>query len=208
MIAIVDYGMGNLRSVQKGFENAGYSARITSDREEIADARGVVLPGVGAFGDAMNNLKSLGMDQALKDFVKSGRPFLGICLGLHLMFEGGEEYGFHQGLGFLRGKIVRLPDGVKVPHMGWNQVCRVREEKILDGIPDGSYFYFVHSFYAQVEDPQVIGAVTDYGVTIPAIVSQDNMIGIQFHPEKSSSLGMKILQNFGELVRHADYTRD
>lgn len=208
MIAVVDYGMGNLRSVQKGLEKVGCSAFITNRGEEIMRARGAVLPGVGAFGDAMNNIRSLGLEKVLKDYVNSGRPFLGICLGLHLMFEGGEEHGWHHGFGFLPGKIVRLPEGLKVPHMGWNQVRRAREEKILDGIPDSSYFYFVHSYYAQVDDPQIIGAVTDYGTDVPAIVSRDNLIGIQFHPEKSSELGLKILQNFGELVRHADHTRN
>jgi len=208
MIFIVDYGMGNLRSVQKGLENVGFAASITSKPEDIEAAQGVVLPGVGAFGDAMNNLKSNGMDQALQEFVKSGRPFLGICLGQHLMFEGSEEFGWNEGLGLLPGRIVRLPAGIKVPHMGWNQLRRVREERILDGIPDDSYFYFVHSFYPQVDDPCIIGAVTEYGATIPAVVSRNNIYGIQFHPEKSSTLGLKILQNFGELVRDADHTRD
>ncbi|NPV92515.1 MAG: imidazole glycerol phosphate synthase subunit HisH [Firmicutes bacterium] len=208
MIFIVDYGMGNLRSVQKGLESVGFAASITSRPEDIEGAAGVVLPGVGAFGDAMNNLRSNGMDQAIRDYVRSGRPFLGICLGQHLIFDGSEEFGWNEGLGLLPGRVIRLPAGVKVPHIGWNQLRRVREEKILNGIPDDSYFYFNHSFYLQLADSHITGAVTEYGSTIPAVVSRGNIYGIQFHPEKSSTLGLKILQNFGELVRDADHTRD
>ncbi|MDH7478782.1 MAG: imidazole glycerol phosphate synthase subunit HisH [Syntrophomonadaceae bacterium] len=208
MIAIVDYGMGNLRSVQKGLERLGFTAFITDRKEDILEARGVILPGVGAFGDAMKNIGSLGLEQTLREFAGSGRPFLGICLGLHLMFEGSEEHGWHQGLSLLKGKVVRLPAGLKVPHMGWNQIFCLRREPILEGIPEGSYFYFVHSYYVQADNPQVIGAVSEYGVVIPAVISWQNLIGIQFHPEKSSTLGLKILQNFGEMVRHADHTSD
>ena len=199
MIAIIDYGMGNLRSVQKGFENVGFSAEVTSDPEKVRKAEKVVLPGVGAFGDAMANLRAANMLEVIQETVQAGKPFLGICLGLHLMFDSSEEFGFHEGLHIFRGHVRLLPPGLKVPHMGWNQIEIQKEDPILKDIPDGSMFYFVHSYYVDPEDQKVTTTLTDYGIKFTSIASQDNIFGIQFHPEKSSTVGLRILKNFGEL---------
>ena len=201
MIAIIDYGMGNLRSVQKGLEKVGRDAFITKDPEQVAQAKGVVLPGVGAFADAMTNLKASGLDQAVLKAVADGKPFLGICLGQQLLFEASEEWGVTEGLGIFPGRVRRFPEGdLKVPHMGWNQVEIQKDNPLLDGIPDKSAFYFVHSYYVDPVDPEVIVGVTDYGVRFSSFVGRDKIFGIQFHPEKSSALGLKILDNFGRLV--------
>lgn len=199
MIAIIDYGMGNLRSVQKGFEKVGFEAEITSDPEEVLRAEKVVLPGVGAFGDAMHNLREAGMIDVIHDTVKAGKPFLGICLGLHLMFDSSEEFGLHEGLGIFRGKVKLIPPGLKVPHIGWNQIEIQKQDVILNDIPNGSAFYFVHSYYVDPVVTEQITTLTDYGIKFASIVSQDNVFGIQFHPEKSSTIGLRILKNFGEL---------
>lgn len=199
MIAIIDYGMGNLRSVQKGFEKVGFDAQITSDPEAVRKAEKVVLPGVGAFGDAMENLRNAGMIDVIKDTVKAGKPFLGICLGLHLLFDSSTEFGFHEGLGIIPGQVKLLPPGLKVPHMGWNQIELQKSDPLLKDIPDDSAFYFVHSYYVEPDDPADITTLTDYGMKFTSIASRDNIFGIQFHPEKSSSLGLRILKNFGEL---------
>ncbi|MDA8233447.1 MAG: imidazole glycerol phosphate synthase subunit HisH [Clostridia bacterium] len=200
MIAIIDYGMGNLRSVQKGFEKVGYEAKIVQDRGEVLAARGVILPGVGAFKDAMDNLRDADLIDPIQQVVAKGTPFLGICLGMHLLFETGEEWGIHEGLGLLKGTVRKLPGGVKVPHMGWNQIEVVHESPIIQGIPHGADFYFVHSYYVDPADEKVITTQTDYGIKFTSIVSQGNVFGIQFHPEKSSALGLQILKNFGELI--------
>ncbi len=200
MIAIIDYGMGNLRSVQKGLEKAGQEAVITSDPQVIAAAPGVVLPGVGAFADCVNNLKQAGLVEIIQAVIKADKPFLGICLGLQMLFEYSEEDGLHEGLGIFPGRVGRLPAGLKVPHMGWNQVEHRRPLPILKDVPDQAYFYFVHSYYVQPEDDSIIAGVTDYGVKFTSIVGRGNTFGIQFHPEKSSDLGLKILKNFGELI--------
>ncbi len=199
MIAIIDYGMGNLRSVQKGFEKVGFSARVTADPDVVRKAEKVVLPGVGAFGDAMVNLREAGMVAAIGETVKAGKPFLGICLGLQLMFETSEEGGIFKGLGIFPGQVKLLPPGLKVPHMGWNQIEIQKPDPILKGVPDGSMFYFVHSYYAAPADPGVITTLTKYGIKFMSIASLGNIFGIQFHPEKSSTLGLNILKNFGEL---------
>lgn len=201
MIAIIDYGMGNLRSVQKGFEKVGYPAEIVRDPKDILNAPAVVLPGVGAFGDAMANLREAGMVDAILEFVKTGKPFLGICLGLQLMFEASEEFGQHQGLGIFPGRVRLFPPGLKVPHIGWNQIEIQKESPILQGIDNLSAFYFVHSYYVDPANDEVITTLTDYGVKYTSIASKDNIFGIQFHPEKSSTLGLKILKNFGELIK-------
>lgn len=200
MIAIIDYGMGNLRSVQKGFEKAGYSAVIVHDPQEVQNARGVVLPGVGAFRDAMAHLKNKGLDRAVKEAVSRGKPFLGICLGLQLLFEVSEEFGSTPGLAIFPGRVRRLSGGVKIPHMGWNQVFFQKPCPLITGISDGSAFYFVHSYYVDPGDKNLVAGLTTYGQPFTSMVSQDKVFGIQFHPEKSSALGLKILQNFGELV--------
>ncbi|MFZ5595413.1 MAG: imidazole glycerol phosphate synthase subunit HisH [Bacillota bacterium] len=204
MIAIIDYGMGNLRSVEKGFEKVGAKVGIVKDPEEIGRAKGVVLPGVGAFADAMANLKKSGMDVAVRRAVDEGKPFLGICLGLQLLFEASEEWGHSKGLGILPGMVRRLPEGLKVPHMGWNQVRVRRAHPIFSDIPDNSSFYFVHSYYVDPEEDSVKCGVTDYGTEFTSAVARNNVIAIQFHPEKSSTLGLRLLRNFGGIVENAD----
>ncbi|WP_027717813.1 imidazole glycerol phosphate synthase subunit HisH [Desulfovirgula thermocuniculi] len=200
MIAVVDYGMGNLRSVHKALEREGIPARVTRDPAEVEEARGVILPGVGAFGDAMANLAASGLDQAVKRAVAAGKPLLGICLGLQLLFEESEEFGATRGLGIFPGRVRRISWGVKTPHMGWNQVHFKKETPLARGIPSGAHFYFVHSYYVEPADEDLVAGVTDYGRVFPALVGRGKVWGIQFHPEKSSALGLKILQNFGELV--------
>lgn len=200
MIAIVNYGMGNLRSVQKAFEHIGAEAAIVHRPEEIDNADRIVLPGVGAFGDAMDNLKTAGSIEPIAKAIAEGRPFLGICLGLQLMFAESEEMGQHKGLGILPGKVRRFPNGQRVPQIGWNEVRIQRETALLDGVPDGSHFYFVHSFYVASErDDDVIGT-TDYGIDYASIAGRGRAFGVQFHPEKSQDAGLKILKNFAEKV--------
>lgn len=201
MIAIIDYGMGNLRSVQKGFEKVGVEAVVAGDPALADRADGVVLPGVGAFADAMANLRAAGMDGAIHRAVQSGKPFLGICLGQQLLFEASEEWGYTEGLGIFPGRVRRLPDGLKVPHMGWNQIEIRRPDPILMGIPDRSSFYFVHSYVVDPAEESVVLTQTEYGVRFASIVGRNNVYGIQFHPEKSSALGLKILENFGRVVQ-------
>ncbi|MDD3654078.1 MAG: imidazole glycerol phosphate synthase subunit HisH [Desulfotomaculaceae bacterium] len=201
MIAIIDYGMGNLRSVHKGFEKVGVEAIVAQSPGQVAEADGVVLPGVGAFADAMDNLCSLGMDAAVYRVIADRKPFLGICLGQQLLFELSEEWGLHQGLGIFPGRVRRLPDGQKVPHMGWNQVVIKQPDPLLAGIPGDSSFYFVHSYYVEPSQEELTLATTEYGVRFACIVGRGNIYGIQFHPEKSSALGLKILENFGRLVK-------
>lgn len=200
MIAIIDYGMGNLRSVQKGLEKAGYSGFITGNPADVLDAPGVILPGVGAFADAMENLHQSGMIEPIKQTVAAGKPFLGICLGFQLMYEASEEGGLFTGLGIFPGKVRRLPPGLKVPHMGWNELAIRRESPILEGIPSGSEFYFVHSYYVDPAEEDLTIATTDYGFSVCAVAGRGNTFGAQFHPEKSSDLGLRILHNFGKRV--------
>ncbi|MCW2278017.1 imidazole glycerol phosphate synthase subunit HisH [Heliophilum fasciatum] len=200
MIAIIDYGMGNLRSVQKGLEKAGYASVITADPEQVRQAPGVILPGVGAFADAMNNLRTSGMIEPIQEVVAAGKPFLGICLGFQLMFEASEEGGNFQGLGIFPGQVRRLPPGLKVPHMGWNALTIRQANPFMDGISDGAEFYFVHSYYVDPADPGLIIATADYGLHFCAIAGREHVFGAQFHPEKSSDLGLKILENFGKQV--------
>ncbi|MCL6635263.1 MAG: imidazole glycerol phosphate synthase subunit HisH, partial [Peptococcaceae bacterium] len=194
------YGMGNLRSVQKGFEKAGVESAVVREPAAVDGAAGVVLPGVGAFADAMANLNALGLDAAVRRAVQAGKPFLGICLGQQLLFEASEEWGYAAGLGIFPGRVRRLPEGLKVPHMGWNQVRTVRPDPLLSGVEDGSSFYFVHSYYVDPAEPELAIAVTDYGVRFASVVGRGSVYGIQFHPEKSSALGLAILKNFGEMV--------
>ncbi|MDN5292814.1 MAG: imidazole glycerol-phosphate synthase subunit HisH [Eubacteriales bacterium] len=201
MIGIIDYGRGNLRSVEKGFARMGHAARIVTTPEEALQMDGLVLPGVGAFGDAMASLRKAGMVEAIREFIASGRPFLGICLGLQLLFDESEEFGRHQGLGIFPGRVVMFPSDLKVPHMGWNQVELVRECPLFAGIPNGTAFYFVHSYYVRPEKEEITVAVTEYGVRFTSVAARGNVFGIQFHPEKSSTLGLKILDNFGKLVK-------
>ncbi|MCI0361968.1 MAG: imidazole glycerol phosphate synthase subunit HisH [Planctomycetaceae bacterium] len=200
-IAIIDYQMGNLRSVQKGFEKVGHVASITDRPADLAAADKIVLPGVGAFGDAIAELRRRDLVGPIRDAIAAGKPFLGICLGLQLLFDVGYEGGEFAGLGILRGKVVRfdLPHEFKVPHMGWNRGQFLRPAPLLAGIADGSFFYFVHSYYCVPEDPSVVAIETDYGRPFCAAVWRDNIFATQFHPEKSQAEGLKILRNFAEL---------
>ncbi|HWQ72467.1 MAG TPA: imidazole glycerol phosphate synthase subunit HisH [Desulfitobacteriaceae bacterium] len=205
MIGIIDYGRGNLRSVQKGLEKVGFAAKILTSPDELAAVQGIILPGVGAFADAMDALVSRDWLDPLLRYAHSGAPFLGICLGMQVLFDIGEEHGEHQGLGLIPGRVVRFPQGLKVPQMGWNNVQILREDPLMEGIPDNTYFYFVHSYYAVPDDDEVVIACGEYGVRFPALVGKGNVWGSQFHPEKSSSWGLAILNNFGKLVSvHAD----
>lgn len=203
-ILIVDYQMGNLRSVQKALEATGAEATITQDAEAVRRADKLVLPGVGAFADAMQHLGERGLDEAVKDFVATGRPFLGICLGLQLLFDQGFEDGCFDGLGILGGKCTALPtdmtgpDGrrLKVPHMGWNDLDVVRRSPILEGFSDGGQVYFVHSYAVEPDDDGVVATRTDYGVSFVSSVWRDNVMATQFHPEKSQQVGLRMLRNF------------
>lgn len=200
MIEIIDYGMGNLRSVQKSLQSLGYKAAITSDPEKIASADGVILPGVGAFADAISNLKSSEMVEAISKVVQDGKPFLGICLGMQLLMSASEENGWHHGLGLIEGEVLKIPSTVKVPHMGWNSLAINQNHQLLSGIQENSYFYFVHSYYVQPKNREYIVASTQYGIDYCSVIAKDNIMGVQFHPEKSSSLGQIILKNFGEMI--------
>ncbi|WP_274648534.1 imidazole glycerol phosphate synthase subunit HisH [Paenibacillus humicola] len=195
MIAIIDYGMGNLHSVGKAVGRLGYDAVVTADAGEIMKADGAILPGVGAFGDAMQNLRNTGLDQTARDYAASGRPLLGICLGMQLLFAESEEYGRHEGLSLLPGRVVRFRGGYKVPHMGWNRLEFRRPDPIFEGLAEG-HVYFVHSFHAKPEHETDLLATTDYYQQVTAIVGRDNVYGMQFHPEKSGELGMSLLGNF------------
>ncbi len=201
MIVIVDYQMGNLRSVQKGFEKVGREAMISSDPAVIAAAEKVVLPGVGAFQDAMAELRRRDLVTPLQEAIAANRPFLGICLGLQLLFERSFEDGEHEGLGVLPGDVVRfdLPSEYKVPHMGWNQAIIRQPSPILRGVEEGAYFYFVHSYYAAPLDADVVAIEADYHRPFCAMIQRENLFATQFHPEKSQAEGLKILRNFADL---------
>jgi imidazole glycerol-phosphate synthase subunit HisH len=202
-LAIVDYGMGNLRSVQKAFERVGEGAEVTRDADRIRSAAGVVLPGVGAFGACMANLSALGLLEPVREAITAGRPFLGICLGMQLLFDESEEFGPIEGLHILPGRVVRFaPDpGRKVPHMGWNTLRMTRPVPHLAGIADGAYVYFVHSYYPVPSDPAIVATATPYGVEFASSVVRDNVFACQFHPEKSQTVGLRLLENFVQVVR-------
>lgn len=214
-IGIVDYGMGNLRSVGKALETLGFSVRVSGSPADLSRCRGIVLPGVGAFRDCMENLGRQGLIPFLKDILLDGRPFLGICLGLQVLFSESEEFGRHEGIGFLAGKVVRFPSGMaaadgtsgtarlKVPHMGWNRVEFTMDHPALRGVPSGSYFYFVHSYYVRPDDPAVVACRTSYGVEFAAGVGKGSLLAVQFHPEKSQVAGLAVLANFGRMCREA-----
>lgn len=201
MIAIIDYQMGNLRSVQKGFERVGHAAVVTSDPEAIERAEKVVLPGVGAFRDAIAELQSRELVPVIRRVIDKGRPFLGICLGLQLLFDRSHEDGEHRGLGILPGEVVRfnLPQEYKVPHMGWNQVAVRRAAPILPDHADGAHFYFVHSYHVVPRDETCVALETDYGTRFCSMVWRDNLFATQFHPEKSQQNGLEMLRRFAEL---------
>ena len=203
-LAIIDYGMGNLRSVQKGFAHVGVAAAITRDAAIIERAPGVVLPGVGAFGACMDNLRAYGLVDPVRRVIERGTPFLGICLGLQLLFEESEEFGPVRGLGVLGGRCVRFrqrddPD-YRIPHMGWNQLRKRQRPAPLADVADGAYVYFVHSYYVEPRDPALIATLTDYGGEFVSSIARDNLFACQFHPEKSQRIGLSILRNFGACV--------
>ena len=199
MIGIIDYGMGNLRSVQKGFERVGYEAQILSTPDGLEDASGLVLPGVGAFGDAMTNLKQSDLIDPIVKSVSDGIPFLGICLGLQLLFTQSEELGVHRGLDILPGRVVRFPQGQRVPQIGRIQIHVRRESPLLEGVPDGAFFYFVHSFFVDPERGGDVIATTDYEIDYCSIAGNDRFFGVQFHPEKSQDAGLRVLKNFAQI---------
>ncbi|OFW47241.1 MAG: imidazole glycerol phosphate synthase, glutamine amidotransferase subunit [Actinobacteria bacterium RBG_13_35_12] len=204
MMVIVDYGMGNLKSVQNAFSEVGYKTEITDDPNRIKEASTIVLPGVGAFRDAIKFLKNKKIDKELIDAIKAGKPFLGICLGMQLLFTYSEEGGLFSGLNVIPGGVKRFPASVKCPHLGWNKIkfthnSNSNTNPIFQDILDESYFYFVHSYYCEADNPQVVYSTTDYGLVFPSSIWKGNLFGVQFHPEKSSTQGLKILKNFGEL---------
>ena len=201
-IVIIDYGMGNLRSVQKGFERIGFEAKITRSKREIEGAAGIVLPGVGAFKDCMENLERFGLIEPLLQSIEKGKPYLGICLGLQILFSESEEFGSHRGLDVIKGKVLRFrPDPeYKVPHMGWNTIEVTRQAPMLQGIKSGDFFYFVHSYYVIPEEKEWIATVTNYGGPFVSGIWKENLFAIQFHPEKSQQKGLRVLENFTKLI--------
>jgi len=207
MIAIIDYDMGNLRSVEKAFEAVGHRAVVTRQRQVIGDASHVVLPGVGAFGDCMRNLESYDLIDPIRQSIASGKPFLGICLGLQLLFTESEEFGSHKGLNVLPGKVVRFRsqqtekdlEPLKIPHMGWNAIRMKKPSRLLDGLGEDAYMYFVHSYYVVPEQKDIVSTATEYGGSFVSSIARDNIFGCQFHPEKSQAGGLKMLKNFGNL---------
>ena len=201
-IAIIDYGIGNLRSVEKAFTAQGIDAVVTRDENVLRKADKLVLLGVGAFGYAMQSLRDLGLDELVIEAANAGQPILGLCVGLQRMFEEGHEFGVHQGLGLLPGKVVRFPDNLHVPHIGWNQVelqSDHRQHPVFRELEDQSFFYFVHSYYVEPEDASCVFGTTEYGLTYASICGRDNLVGVQFHPEKSQATGLKLLKNFAEM---------
>jgi imidazole glycerol-phosphate synthase subunit HisH len=202
MIAIIDYGMGNLRSVQKALERTGRKALVTRDTAQIQAARGVVLPGVGAFSACMENLAKLGLIEPIREVVRRKRPFLGICLGFQLLFTESEEFGPQRGLDLFSGKVkgFRPTDNLKIPHMGWNRLEKKIDSPFLEGLSSGDYVYFVHSFYVVPDDPSIVSTTTDYGEAFASSIATDTLFACQFHPEKSQELGLRILANFGRFA--------
>lgn len=196
MIAIVDYGMGNLRSVMNAFAKVGADVKVTRDLKTIRDARAVVLPGVGAFGRCVENLKRFDLFDFLKEEISQGKPYLGICLGMQILLESSEEAPGVPGMGVIKGSVVRFRGAMKVPHMGWNRADIVKPGPIFDTIPNGSYFYFVHSFYPDPKEEDVSATLTEYGVRFTSSIQKDNVFASQFHPEKSQGIGLRILRNF------------
>lgn len=203
MIAIIDYGMGNLRSVHKAFEAVGHQAVVTRDAATIKNASHVVLPGVGAFGDCMTNLERYRLTESIRSSIQSGKPFLGICLGLQLLFTDSEEFGLHKGLGIIPGRVRRFTleqhssAGLKIPHMGWNQVNIQRPCPLFEGIVDGANWYFVHSYFVDPGDRQIAATMTTYGIPFVSSIWRENVVACQFHPEKSQAVGLQLIKNFG-----------
>jgi glutamine amidotransferase len=196
VIAIIDYGAGNLRSVANAIKKLGYHSRVTGDPGEVLDAAAVILPGVGAAADTMNSLEKLGMTDAIRQLIEQRRSLFAICVGLQILFSGTEEGGWHECLGVIPGIVRKLPQGLKIPHIGWNQVKQSFSHPVFEGIPDEANFYFVHSFYVEPEDMSVVAGTTSYGVSMCSMIIKDNLIATQFHPEKSGEHGLKMYANF------------
>ncbi len=202
MITVIDYGSGNLRSVEKGFLKVGFDVKVTNRPEDVQKAEAIVLPGVGAFKDCMQELTNLGITNVLVEAIKKGTPYLGICLGLQVLFSESVEFGSCKGLDIFRGKVVRFESSeLKIPQMGWNQLNIKNNTPLFNEIQDKSYFYFVHSYYVVPDDEDIISTTTDYGVEFTSSVCKDNVYAVQFHPEKSQALGLQMLRNFGEIVK-------
>jgi len=200
MIAIINYGVGNLRSVEKAFEAVGKPALVTGDAGAIREAERLVLPGVGAFGECARRLRESGLDELVFEAAELNKPVLGLCVGLQLMFDEGFEFGTHKGLGLMRGRIVRFAEsGPRVPQIGWNQIENVKPHPLVEGLLDGTYFYFVHSYRIQSGDPKIVVAETEYGVRYPSICARESVCGVQFHPEKSQTAGLRLLANFASM---------
>jgi glutamine amidotransferase len=201
MISVVDYGVGNLHSVAKALEKVGAKTRVTSDWHDVESSEGVVLPGVGAFKDSMDAMHRSDLAKAIQAFIASGKPFLGVCVGLQMLFSESEEFGVSKGLDVFKGRVVKFPEGHKVPHMGWNQISIKKDlNPLLRGLNDGDYLYFVHSYYVVPESPSVIAAQSSYGVDFTCMVWEKNVFGTQFHPEKSQTVGLRIYENFKDLA--------
>lgn len=201
-IAIIDYGIGNLRSVEKAFTAQGIEAVVTRDEKILRAADKLVLLGVGAFGYAMQSLRELGFDELVIEAAHAGKPIIGLCVGLQMLFEEGHEFGVHKGLGLLKGNVVKFPTGLHVPHIGWNQVAiqpAHQAEPVFRNLPDQSFFYFVHSYYVEPQDASCVYGVTDYGIPFASICGRENVLGVQFHPEKSQAAGLQLLKNFAEM---------
>ena len=205
MIAIIDYGAGNLRSVANAVKKLGYHSRVTSEPGEVFDAAAVILPGVGAAADTMNSLEKLGMTDAIRQLIQRRRPFFAICVGMQILLSVTEEGGWHECLSVIPGKVRRLPEGLKIPHIGWNQVKQKLTHPIFESIPNETNFYFVHSFYADPEDTSVVAGTTDYGVSMCSMVIKDNLVATQFHPEKSGEYGLKMYANFLKIALGTGY---
>jgi glutamine amidotransferase len=200
MIAVIDYGAGNLRSVTNALIKLGCHPKVTHEPEDVVKATAVIFPGVGAAADVMQSLREAGMDEAIKEAINENQPFFAICVGMQVMLSATEEGGWNECLGIIPGTVRRLPAGLKVPHIGWNQVRQVSAHPIFKGIPDGSNFYFVHSYYAEPEDASVVTGTTEYGVNLCSVLIKDNLIATQFHPEKSGALGLRMYTNFLDLA--------
>jgi glutamine amidotransferase len=200
MIVIIDYGAGNLRSVANAIARLGYQPRVTSDPGEVANAQAVILPGVGAAADTMENLERLKLVNPIRQLAADGRPFLGVCIGLQVLFTSTEEGGWHECLGIIPGQVRKLPSGLKIPHMGWNQVKQTISHPIFEGIPDEANFYFVHSYYVEPEDRSLVAGETEYGVRLCSVIARGNLIATQFHPEKSGEAGLRLYGNFIKLA--------
>ena len=200
MIAIIDYGAGNLRSVVNAVKNLGYQPNITSNPAEVIKAEAVILPGVGAAGSTVTSLKRLGLAEPIGNYIASGRPFLGVCIGLQVLFNGTDENGGHKCLGAIGGQVKKLPSGLKIPHMGWNQVKQKVQHPVFKDIPDEANFYFVHSYYVEPDDKSLIAGETEYGIAFCSVIARNNLVATQFHPEKSGETGLKIYDNFLKLA--------